>query len=60
MLVHAEVYVLIKSKVIAEFLNQNLLNLRDSVAFKLKISRWILIVVFLIGILLDLIRVTNG
>ena len=51
--------VLIKSKVIAEFLNQKLQNLSDSVAFKLKISRWILIVFILIGVLLDVIRVMN-
>ena len=49
--------VLIKSKVIAEFLNQKLLNLSDAVAFKLKISRWILTVIFIIGILLDVMRV---
>ena len=48
--------VLIKSKVIAEFLNQNLLSLTNSTAFKLKISRWILIVIFMIGVLLDVMR----
>ena len=49
--------VLIKSQVIAEYLNQKLLNLSDALAFKLKISRWILTVIFITGILLDVMRV---
>jgi hypothetical protein len=49
--------VLIKSKVIAEFLNQKLSNLSDSAALKLKISRWILITIFVIGILMDVMRI---
>ncbi len=51
--------VLIKSKVIAEFLNHKFLNLSNAVAFRLKISRWILTVFFITGILLDVTRVIN-
>jgi hypothetical protein len=49
--------VLIKSKLIAEFLNQKLLNLSNSSSFKLKISRWLLIAIFIVGVLLDVMRV---
>jgi hypothetical protein len=49
--------ILIKSKVIAEFLNQKLLSLSDAVAFKLKISRWIIIVLILILVSLDVMHI---
>ena len=49
--------VLIKSKLVAEFLEHKLLNLSNSSAFKLKISRWILIAIILIGVLLDVMRI---
>ncbi len=49
--------VLIKSKVIAEFLNQKLLSLSNSSALRLKISRLLLIAIFIVGVLLDIMRV---